>query len=47
MQQQTLKNASRIAHNKSSNTAVSKLSQNFMARRKHPKIEEKYLQITI
>jgi hypothetical protein len=47
MQQQTLKNKSRIAHNKSSKTAVFKLSKNFMARRRHPKIEEKYQKITI
>jgi hypothetical protein len=47
MKQQTLKTPSKIAHNSSSNTAVFKPSKNFMARKMHLKIEEKYLQNTI
>jgi hypothetical protein len=47
MQKQTLKKALNIARNNSSKTAVFKLSKNFMARKRHLKIEEKYLQITI
>jgi hypothetical protein len=47
MQQQTLKKTSKIAHNKSYNTAVFKLSKNFMARQRHPKIEEKHLKLII
>jgi hypothetical protein len=37
----------KIAHNNSSKTAVFKLSKNFMARQRHPKIGEKYLKIII
>jgi hypothetical protein len=47
LQQQTLKKTSKIAHNNSSKTAVFKLSKNFMAQQRHPKIEEKYLKIII
>jgi hypothetical protein len=47
IQQQTLKKASKIARNNSSKTAYFKLSKNFMARQRHPKIEEKYLKIII
>jgi hypothetical protein len=47
MQQQTLKKTSNIAHKKSYKTAVFKHSKNFMARHRHPKIEEKYLKLII
>jgi hypothetical protein len=47
MQPLELKNLLWIVHKNSNKIAVFNVSKNFMARQRHPKIEEKYLKIII